>query len=358
MSDELSRSTGGPSPAERVAHLAATPLLGAGLIRLRGELGELALDLAGAPDPRAERGLRELAGWVALADGDHRAPETLLDAADAARRAGDDVGAARLRLGASRALAAGASLSSAQELFDAQAEPPSELLADWHLTAAACRRGDRRAHLEGALAALPAPGRDHDRLAVLLELVDLHRTGGAITPALAHLETAAALARQHEDRVHSGHVSAIRGHLLLEAGQMSEAAEVLRHVLDVAVELDDTLTTVAAASVVGALALGRRDWPEACAAGERQIPAARRRRSWAGVADGALTLATGLWEQGQREGALRLLINTRRELHGRGARAAVVLVTARLVELRAGGDGEAFDGVMAAAAEPPARRCR
>ncbi len=259
---------------------------------------------------------------------------------------------ARIQLFQVRVLASAGRLGSARSLL-AVVQPVASatpgLGADLGLAAAATGHPDaRRMWLDG-LDDLKRPSRDADRLESMVGAADASLAGGDSATARTLYRGALDLAEQHHD-IDATLMLALRlGTLLLELGQPIDAAAPLQRALELGHERADSLVVVTAGLLLGGLALGREDWPAAEACGLATLDAGRVRRAWLAVADGAMTTATALAQQGRLEEAVGALLQTADELRGEGATAAQNLLKARLAELRHDAGADAFDEAMRAA---------
>lgn len=328
--------------AAALRELAGTPLLGAGRERAAGLLA--ALGPADAPEWLIQ-------GWTGVLlfhSSRLGAVERLLAAVRGAEDAGERQEALRFALYAARALAAVGRAASGEALLEPllpALEASPALAADLRLTRAALGQGEVRRHWEEALARLPSPARDADRLEALLGLGVLARGGGDATRARRCWTAALALAAAHGDARERLRLSALLGNALVEAGLLVEAEPVLADAVALAAAQDEALILLAEGTVLAALQLRREAWAEAEATALRLAEAARRRNNLPAIADAAITRSSARLGQGDARGAVLALWEAARVLGERGSQAGMNLVKARLAELRVQLGPATFDPV-------------
>ena len=338
------------SPQALLAQLATTPLLGQGRQQHRALCEQLGASLATQPDRAVQMQLIAAQALLRFSEGRPDASERLGEAARRAADAGDTRLATRLRLTQARALASTGRAATAEVLIEDAAEAVRQdpaLLPDLQLARAAVGEPEAPQLWLAALDRLPSPARDHDRLEALLGLGLAARDGNDPVRARGHWGRALALAQAHQDPVALHRISALLGHLCLEAGLPDEASRHLRAALDAATTLDDPLPQLSAGTILAAMALHRGDWAEAEALARRNATAASRRNNWSAMADAAITLSTCRLRQADLPGAVQALWETATLLRDLGAAAALNLIKARLAELRLEVGAAAFDPALA-----------
>jgi hypothetical protein len=324
--------------------LEATPLLGRHLGGVRRALGRLAVRAVQAGDREAEARLLALGATLATRDGAEDARARLATATRAAGEAGDLVLEDRLALLSVRVLARDRHRARARDLLadvQGRAQRTPALAGDVALARAAAGFGDARAELEAALAALPSPARDHDRLDARLDLAERLLRGAGAAAARAHLADALAIGRRHDAAEAVSVAAGTLAALALEAGHPTEAAPLLDEALAAAEALDDDLGRVAHGTVRAALCLAAGDPAHAARVAGVVASAARRRNNWIAVADAILTQSCA----DPLPAAVERLVRGGRELQS-VSEAAANLLAARLGELRAA-HGEVFEAAFA-----------
>ena len=330
--------------------LEARPLVGRHRAELRRGLAEVAAATTHAPDAGDTARLLGLGARLARAEGARDALQRLNRARRAASDAGDIQLEDRLALLTVRTLARSRATHRATDLLTdilARVQRTPELEAEVALACAAVGLGAPREHLEAALARLPSPVADHDRMEAALDLAELLLSGAAPGAAAHWFEHARALALEHDAPVELGVASSSLAVLALEAGNTDQAATLLDEALEASEALDDDLGRIAHGSVRAALHLAQGDIPSAAQLARRTEAAARRRSNWIGVADAVITqtLAEPLERAVER---LAIMAST---LQAQGSQAAANLLKARLAELRTLHPEGEFEAALAAAAK-------
>lgn len=233
------------------------------------------------------------------------------------------------------------------DLADAllEARGRAGLAADWRMAEAALGHPDALALWQEALAHLTEDraeerARVHERLAALrLAAGDSERGCRHLAAALQETPAAATAATLRRGAVLGAH--------LLASGRVAQGEAILEDALERAMRLDETLWLVGLASTLAALRLEAEDWPAAGALGALVADAAARRGNWIGVADGLISQSTARFRQGDLRGALEGVLAGAARLQAVHALAALNLLRAHLVELRAATDDEdAFDALF------------
>lgn len=341
-----------PTPEEQAAELDGLVLLGSG----RARAAELLAALAGLREPAPEvDGVRAARAAEVAYQGQHPDAAQLLEAAAAAWTPPRQTS---LRLRAVRAWAQAQEPDTAAIRFDellddgllddGQPVPPGEVA----LTRAALGGDHVRSELEAALAALPSPAADADRLDAHLRLADLLQTGGDTVRAQQQLEAALGLARRHEDLLFIGLSSALLGNVLVERGRLDAARPHLEAALAVAWERGDGLMVLSVGTVLVALQQRGGDW-QAVAVTARALGAvARERGHWLALADAAVAEGVGLREQGRLREAVEVLVAAYDALAEVGADVAQRILQAHLAEVRAQVGKRDFDALVEEVAGP------
>ena len=246
----------------------------------------------------------------------------------------------------------------ADALLAARSRPA--LAADWRMAEAALGHPDALALWQEALDHLPAPARDAERAQVHERLAALRLAAGDRERGCRHL--AAALdATPPDDAPARLRRSRTLGAHLLAAGLRTPALEALHAALELAMALDETLWVLGLASTLAAQALEDEAWDAAADLGQLVAETAARRGNWLGIADGTITRSACCFYQDDLRGALEITLRAAARLQQHGALAAVNLLRAHLVELRAAvADDDLFDALFEAvradleAEQPPA----
>ncbi len=329
--------------------LFASPLLGRARQRALHQAGTLAMALLDAPDPVAEA---RLLAWGALHAQIARAPDAdrlLLDAMGRCARLGRPVESIRCGLAFGRALAQkdDPALAARRALphIEAAADHPS-LAGDAALTEAFVELGDVRDNLGRALALLPSPARDHDRLEAHLRLGEALRAGGDRSRAEPQLLAAWELAQRHEDGPGIVHTGVVLAGLRLSMGQRAAARPIVQAASRWASA--DALAAQALGTVAIALAIEAEDWAEVEQQADQIEAAACARQSPLGRADAGIARSVARCARGEATAAVQGLLVLGGALAEEGHAAALNLVKARLGELRSQMGAEAFDPLLGA----------
>jgi hypothetical protein len=330
--------------------LESRPLVGRHRPEIRRGLAQVAAAVAASRDRHVLARLLSLGARLARAEGARDAMQRLNIARRAAAEAGDLVLEDRLALITVRTLAKARAHHRAEDLLldvQTRAGRTPALAAELALARAAVGLGEPRVHLEDALATLPSPAADHDRMEAALDLAELLLAGAASEGARAWFEHARALARSHDAPVELGIASGSLALLALESGEEDRAAGLLDEALAAADAIDDDLGRVAHGTVRAALHLAAGQLAPAARLARRTEKAARRRSNWIGVADAVITQTL----DEPLELAVRHLLTSARSLQDEGAQAAANLLKARLGELRAAHSEARFEAALAEAAQ-------
>lgn len=329
--------------------LFASPLLGRARQQALHRAGALAMALLDAPDPVAEA---RLLAWGALHAQVARAPDAdrlLLDAMGRCARLGLQPESIRCGLAFGRALAQkdDPALAARRALphIEAAADHPS-LAGDAALTEAFVELGDVREHLQRALALLPSPARDHDRLEAHLRLAETLRAGGDRSRAEPQLAAAWALALRHEDGPGIVHAGIVLAGLHLSMGQRAAARPIVQAAAPWAAA--DALASQALGTVAIALAIEAEDWEEVEGRADGLAAAARARQHPIGLVDAEIARSVARCARGEAAAAVGGLLALGSDLAQEGHAAALNLVKARLGELRSALGAEAFDPLLGA----------
>lgn len=330
------------SPADARSRALSLPLLGAG----RAQAAQALADLVDADQLDPPLALRRAA--LLRSAGSPRASAALSAAARLARRADDarSVVQAELWLVRWRLEDAAKTPPGVPDLPPALAED-AELQADHALALALFDPARARTCWDLALARLPQPARDHDRLGLLERYAATERDGGDRARARQHLRAALALTRSHDARVEGARISLHLGLLLLESGERAQAAEQLQAALDHGAP--GSWERVAAASTLFPLRLEAGPPMAAARTAGLLMEAARARHNFIALADGAMGLSTCRYLQGDLPGAIDELLGTAEACRAAGVEAAVNLIKGRLAELRHEAGPEVFDAALAEA---------
>ena len=325
------------------------PLVGRHRAALRRGLAQAAAAVARARSPRDTARLLALGARLARAEGARDATLRLTAARRAAADAGDLVLEDRLGLLTVRSLAKARAHHRAADLLAdllPRAQRTPALAAELHLARAAVGLGEPRVHLEAALAILPSPIADHDRMEAALDLAELLLAGAAPGGARRWFGHARSLALAHDAPVTLGVAAGSLAVLALEDGDAAAAAALLDEALAAADAMDDDLGRVAHGTVRAALHLAQGDLGAAARLAHATERAARRRSNWIGVADAVITQTL----DEPLELAVHHLLASARTLQEEGATAAANLLKARLGELRTAHTQVRFEAALDAAA--------
>ena len=265
-----------------------------------------------------------------------------------AERLSDRPRASRARLLAARALCQREEISRARRHIQrctGAERPSSPLHADWLLATAGTGGLDSERQLDQALEGL-GPERDHDRLAVLLELADRREGGGDPYRARQHLQSALALALQHDAHLQAGRAGLLLGSLLLRGGALAAAHDALELAWSHAGQAQDSLGRAAIGTILAAMAAERSDWPRVLEICDGLAAPARARRNPALKAQLALDRSVAWDALGQPEKAIGDLLLLGLELESEGEQLALNLLRARLGELRLSMGEERFGGAV------------
>ncbi|MFH1464438.1 MAG: hypothetical protein ABIO70_08625 [Pseudomonadota bacterium] len=317
-----------------LAAIEATPLLGRGLALAEARRAQLARLLASRPEPSLVLRQRLHFGALLLVRESAEADRWLRDLAMEADARGEASIAQRARFMAARArCAAGAPEAAAALLAEVQRAPIApEAALDQLLARSWLGTLDAVGLLREALERLP-PARDHDRLAVLLELADRCEAGGDPYRARVSLEQALALAQAHEAHGAAGRAALMLGALLVRTGTPDVALPALERALAEGEMASDSLIRASAGQILVALLLGQGAWHDVLARSTPLLEVARERRNGALLASLSLDRATAHAALGHPDRATRELLEAGHELELAGEDLALNLVKARLVAL-------------------------
>jgi hypothetical protein len=252
---------------------------------------------------------------------------------DAAVRGEPGIAQRALLMAVRARCAAGEPEAGAALLDEIQGAPIAPEAALDHLLARAWGASlDAVGLLREALDRLPT-SRDHDRLAVLLELADRCEAGSDPYRAREALEQALTLAQQHDAQPALGRAALMLGALLLRTGSPRPAAAALDQAQAAGERAEDTLLQAAAGVLAVALLLGQAAWQPVLDRSAPLLEVARARRNHALLASLALDRATAHVHLAHADLATRELLSIGRELELAGEDLALNLVKARLVTL-------------------------
>jgi tetratricopeptide (TPR) repeat protein len=221
-----------------------------------------------------------------------------------------------------------------------------ELAADWRLAAASLIAHENRDLLEQALRHL-SPSRDHDRLEVFLSLADIAERGADLPRAHELLAQALQISEAHADQVHTALISALLGNLCLCMGRSEEALPFLIRAFELALELNDPLSTLAQGSILCAQLQANGDYTAAQSVGEKMLTASTLRKNWIGQADAHIQLANCALELQGVDAGVQLLCESQLTLMKcHASQATLNLIFARLAEIRRKYGAERIDSAI------------
>lgn len=343
-----------------LAALEATPLLGRGLDAAEALRAAIHRQLASHPDPvialrqRLQFGALLLVRESAEAEGWLRAV-----AQDATAREQRTIAQRALLMAVRARCVAGAPEAGATLLEEIERSSITAASALDHLLARAwIGTLDSVGLLREALDRIPA-SRDHDRLAVLLELADRCEAGSDPHHARDALEQALALAQAHGAHSAAARAALMLGALLLRTGAPALAAIALDQALAAGASAGDTLAQASAGALSVALLLGQGAWQPLLTRSAPLMEVARARHNGALLASLTLDRATAHVHLDHPDLATRELLTVGRELELGGHEFPLNLIKARLVALLKLVGPERFGALvidaMGAGAPPPGR---
>ena len=227
-----------------------------------------------------------------------------------------------------RALIAQGQKKEALNWLNQQPESPDILLL-----LALCSTNNASEHWSKAIEALEQRGVHRDLLLALGRGIAQARVDLNSTVQIQYLQRAIQTAAVLEDHVQQIHWTAILANLLLRLGNTDKALPWLRRSVQLSIEHQHHLVTIAQGTILSGLWFSRGEIDRVSALSISIEDAAILRKNWLALATARNTRASALLIRNKHYEALSLLMETGDVLFQKGAVAALNIVKARLGEI-------------------------